>query len=370
MPRWKALPDELDPEIVEFTTQLRRVVDRSGLSLSEVGDRTGYSKTSWERYLNGRLLPPQGAISALAEATRTDVGHLATMWELAERAWGRAEMRHDMTMEAIRISQARDALAATGSTPVIKKARTRPAKPRPASSGPQRPSPSAQRPASAPFAAAAHGRNGQEPRHDGTTVLRRQNPAPSSAAGAPAPRHGAPEPPGPVSPAAAGANGKPSPARRAGMFLAGVAGALAVIVVAIFFLGLEESEQAAAPPEPEPSKVAKTLPAGVECSGADCAGKDPELMGCGGQYAETTSDAMVGDAYIELRYSEVCQAAWARVTDAAPGAALRIAAHEKSQDTSVGENTEGYTQMVAAKTAKDAEVCLTGAQGGQGCTRN
>lgn len=114
MPRWKALPDELDPQIREFTSQLRRLVDRSGLSIASVADRTGYSKTSWERYLNGRLLAPKGAIVALAEVTGTNPMHVTTMWELAERAWSRSEMRHDMTMEAIRISQARAALGEFG----------------------------------------------------------------------------------------------------------------------------------------------------------------------------------------------------------------------------------------------------------------
>lgn len=114
MPRWKALPDELDPQIREFTSQLRRLVDRSGLGIASVADRTGYSKTSWERYLNGRLLAPKGAIVALAEVTGTNPVHLTTMWELAERAWSRSEMRHDMTMEAIRISQARAALGEFG----------------------------------------------------------------------------------------------------------------------------------------------------------------------------------------------------------------------------------------------------------------
>jgi hypothetical protein len=108
------LPDELDPQIREFASQLRRLVDRSGLSVASVADRTGYSKTSWERYLNGRLLAPKGAIVALAEVTGTNPVHLTTMWELAERAWSRSEMRHDMTMEAIRISQARAALGEFG----------------------------------------------------------------------------------------------------------------------------------------------------------------------------------------------------------------------------------------------------------------
>ncbi|MFI9807758.1 DUF2690 domain-containing protein [Streptomyces sp. NPDC052301] len=114
MPRWKALPEELDPQIKEFTSQLRRLVDRSGLSVAALADRTGYSKTSWERYLGGRLLAPKGAIVALAEVTGTSPIHLTTMWELAERAWSRAEMRHDRTMEAIRISQARAALGDFG----------------------------------------------------------------------------------------------------------------------------------------------------------------------------------------------------------------------------------------------------------------
>ncbi|MFJ7331993.1 DUF2690 domain-containing protein [Streptomyces sp. NPDC101110] len=108
------MPDELDPQIREFTSQLRRLVDRGGLSIASVADRTGYSKTSWERYLNGRLLAPKGAIVALAEVTGTNPVHLTTMWELAERAWSRSEMRHDMTMEAIRISQARAALGEFG----------------------------------------------------------------------------------------------------------------------------------------------------------------------------------------------------------------------------------------------------------------
>lgn len=85
MPRWRALPDELDPQVREFASQLRRLVDRSGLSIASVADRTGYSKTSWERYLNGRLLAPKGAIVALAEVTGTNPIHLTTMWE-ARRA--------------------------------------------------------------------------------------------------------------------------------------------------------------------------------------------------------------------------------------------------------------------------------------------
>ncbi|MGW7790997.1 helix-turn-helix domain-containing protein, partial [Streptomyces tricolor] len=112
MPRWKALPDDLEPQIEEFTVQLRQSVDRSGLSIAALADRTGYSRTSWERYLGGRLLAPKGAVVALAEATGTHAGHLTTLWELAERAWSRAELRHDHARDALRITEARAALGA------------------------------------------------------------------------------------------------------------------------------------------------------------------------------------------------------------------------------------------------------------------
>ncbi|MFF2900577.1 helix-turn-helix domain-containing protein [Streptomyces sp. NPDC057966] len=114
MPRWKALSEELDPQVREFAGQLRRLVDRRGLSIAAVADRTGYSRTSWERYLNGRLLAPKGAVVALAEATGTSQAHLTTMWELAERAWSRSEPRQDITVLSVRIPGTGDTGGAGG----------------------------------------------------------------------------------------------------------------------------------------------------------------------------------------------------------------------------------------------------------------
>ncbi|MFF7096066.1 DUF2690 domain-containing protein [Streptomyces rubradiris] len=105
MPRWKALPDDLDPQIREFTDELRQLVDRSGLGIAALADRTGYGATSWERYLGGRLLAPKGAVIALAEVTGTPTGPLTTLWELAERAWRQAELRDGSTLQALRIAE-------------------------------------------------------------------------------------------------------------------------------------------------------------------------------------------------------------------------------------------------------------------------
>ncbi|MGO4427352.1 helix-turn-helix domain-containing protein, partial [Streptomyces sp. MCAF7] len=165
------------------------LVEHSELSLVAVADRTGYSKTSWERYLNGRLLPPQGAVVALAEATGTDVEHLSTLWELAERAWSRSELRHDVTMEAIRVAQARAALGETGPLPHSRNGRTaeeaeagwaytEPPRTEPPWAEPPRTAPEPQRPVTPrnepPQAATPHAEpSGAEPPHIAERAVRR-----------------------------------------------------------------------------------------------------------------------------------------------------------------------------------------------------
>ncbi|MGW0801356.1 helix-turn-helix domain-containing protein, partial [Streptomyces sp. NPDC002692] len=52
MSRWKALPTSLDERAQRLVIQLRWLKDRSGLSLTSLQSKTGYSRSSWERYLN------------------------------------------------------------------------------------------------------------------------------------------------------------------------------------------------------------------------------------------------------------------------------------------------------------------------------
>jgi len=413
MPRWKALPEELDPQVKEFANQLRRLVDRSGLGIAAVADRTGYSKTSWERYLNGRLLAPKGAIVSLAEVTGTNQNHLTTMWELAERAWSRSEMRHDMTMEAIRISQARAALGEFGPSPAPAGGRSSRSGGRQggagagtgvsttAASGPET-DPGADvrdagRPPSAP---AEQGATPRVPQQDQPQdqpqgqawpdVLAASGYGPGGPAGPPAPaakgqppapaaqgQHSVPAAQGQHSvPAAQGrppapaAQGRPAGRRKATMFLAGVVGALIVIAGAVLLadLGGDDSGKKAAAPSAEPVASAPKLPAGVECSGADCTGQDPETMGCGGQFASTVSRATVGGSLVEVRYSKTCAAAWARITKATPGDTVRISAGAAGQDGTVDADMDAYTPMVAVKKASDAKACATLASGTKGCT--
>lgn len=86
MPGWKSLPDELDPDVRAFTERLRRLIDRSGLGVTAVAERTGHERSAWDAYLNARLPAPRAAVVALAEVTGTDPAGLATDWERARAA--------------------------------------------------------------------------------------------------------------------------------------------------------------------------------------------------------------------------------------------------------------------------------------------
>ncbi|MFJ9638149.1 helix-turn-helix domain-containing protein [Streptomyces sp. NPDC101178] len=432
MPRWRALPEELDPQIREFTSQLRRIVDRSGLNTTAVADRTGFSKTSWERYLNGRLLPPRRAVVALADVTGTQQHHLTTMWELAERAWSRAEMRHDMTIEAIRVSQAREALGASDAADGGRNGAGRSAGGRHSASG----SASAGRGATATGTADAHGPDTGRPdtaRPDGhgpdaygpdaygpgAYGRDAHNP---DAHGPDAYGSGAygPDPYGfdaydsdlhradgraPSVPTQRGTVPPVPPQRQAGrpangargggvstsgrsrviMLAVGAAGAVIVVVGALMLAPSGDEPAEAAPPtptsqaptaaptsqapDPATEEPAPAPPAGVECQGDDCTGQNPDEMGCGGEYARTVTTTGIGASRVEVRYSEVCSAAWARLTEAGPGDTVTITG-SAAADGQNGEVTvtEAYTPMVAVRTAADAKACATLTSGTKGCT--
>ncbi|GGS93391.1 MULTISPECIES: helix-turn-helix domain-containing protein [Streptomyces] len=452
MPRWKALPDELDPQIKEFAGQLRRLVDRSELSIAALADATGYSKSSWEKYLNGRLLAPKGAIVALAEVTRTNPVHLTTLWELAERAWSRSEMRHDMTMEAIRISQARAALGdltapqsevrsgkglraenrteSRGEHRADKRGEHRAEKRgeksgaagrgaggavlRPGVAGPAGVAPTVPpvpaQPTPADSQDRAGGRSG-----DGSgggnswNIAGYRGPAPAGPRAAGAASYGAhvPGPGGPGGPGgparpardatvALGVAGEPgtapvarprggpppdgrAPGRRAGSggrrlttFVVSAVGVLVVAAGAFFLLDGGDDEKAAGT-RPSPSPTATTgpaLPAGVKCGGDQCAGKDAEAMGCGGDLVTTERTATVGTALVEVRYSKICGTAWGRVTQAGEGDEVTISAggDEQTGSVTVAGDTIAYTPMVAVGAPADAKACVLLASGEQGCT--
>ncbi|MFJ2264024.1 helix-turn-helix domain-containing protein [Streptomyces sp. NPDC087844] len=70
---------------------LRELRSATGLSLAALAAKTPYSKSSWERYLNGKALPPRQAVEQLCRLAGERQDRPLALWELAESAWsGRA----------------------------------------------------------------------------------------------------------------------------------------------------------------------------------------------------------------------------------------------------------------------------------------
>ncbi|WP_328942991.1 XRE family transcriptional regulator [Streptomyces sp. NBC_00250] len=363
MAGWKALPEELDPDVRAFTERLRRLIDRSGLGVTAVAERTGHERSAWDTYLNGRQPAPRSAVVALAEVTGSDPAGLATDWERAERAWARS---------AALVEGWGGGRGEPGTEP-----------------GPE-PEDGDGRGrgigAAGDVGAAGAAGDAVGARGDSTMQIRRVDPprptvpsAPAAAA-VPPPRN-----PGSDSASAAPPARTPdSPRRKALLYAAGVLGALLVVTAALLLVDLGgsdgEDDRVAAPPATTtapPATQRTSLPPGVNCAGADCTGQDPEAMGCGGALATTVALARVGAAQVEVRYSETCGAAWARLTQGSPGDTVTIRVGDDARRATVAPGTDtaavetdAYTPMVAVGSGTAARACGLLADGSEGCTAN
>jgi transcriptional regulator with XRE-family HTH domain len=85
--RWNELPAELHPHVHQLIVRLRRLKDGSELSTRQLAARTGYSAKSWQRYLNGRSLPPREAVEAMARIGGDDPTRLLALHEIAVQRW-------------------------------------------------------------------------------------------------------------------------------------------------------------------------------------------------------------------------------------------------------------------------------------------
>ncbi|SES48650.1 Protein of unknown function [Streptomyces sp. yr375] len=72
------------PESTKLAAALRELKDRTGLSLAKLAARTTFSKSSWERYLNGRTLPPRQAVQELCRLADEPDGRCLALRELAK----------------------------------------------------------------------------------------------------------------------------------------------------------------------------------------------------------------------------------------------------------------------------------------------
>ncbi|MFI2203611.1 helix-turn-helix domain-containing protein [Streptomyces sp. NPDC020192] len=61
--------------------EMRRLKDASGLSYGRLAGRTHYSRSSWERFLNGKQLPTRVAVEQLAAAVGKEPASLLAYWD-------------------------------------------------------------------------------------------------------------------------------------------------------------------------------------------------------------------------------------------------------------------------------------------------
>jgi transcriptional regulator with XRE-family HTH domain len=84
-------PGPLPPERARLASVLAELKAGTGLSLAALAAKTTFSKSSWERYLNGKTLPPRQAVQELCRLAGEPEGRCLALWELAESEWsGRA----------------------------------------------------------------------------------------------------------------------------------------------------------------------------------------------------------------------------------------------------------------------------------------
>ncbi|MGW6249479.1 DUF2690 domain-containing protein [Streptomyces roseolus] len=352
MSAWKALSGELDPDVRTFAERLRLVIDRSGLGVAAVAERTGHERADWDAYANAARPVPRSAVVALSDVTGADLGPLTAHWEHADRAWKRL-------LRERAVQEAPEAGTGTG---------VRPPGPAPEDVPADRADPVLPAAPAGPAAPA----DPADPA-DRTMRIRPVPPArergPSSV---PAPRPGSAAGRAPESgPPAARARRRASPL----LYVAGIVGAALVVTAAVLLvdLGGTGKAPAAAPPPPATTTAptpGPSLPEGVRCTGADCGGLDPEDMGCGGPLAITVARARVGAALVEVRHSEVCAAAWARISGGAPGDEVSVQSGTAVRVADVLADGDGgaYTAMIPVASGGAARACATLSGGEDGCT--
>jgi Predicted transcriptional regulators len=256
------------PECVALAEGLREARARTGLSLAALAERTAYSKSSWERYLNGKKPTPRQAVEALCALAGEPPGRLIALWELADAEWsGRASH-----------------------TPAIPQSE------------------------------------------------------PADAAGE-----------------VTGGGVIDSRARRRRPYALG-AGAVALAAVAVMAAWSLRGQDAGPPTSPAPAAL--NPPAG--CRGKTCEGKDAELMSC----ASSERSKVLGPrhrsrtgAYVQIRYSTACSAAWGRFWHTGSGDALEISAPgsspQRARIADAGAARDYvYTPMIDASDLTGLRVCF------------
>ncbi|MGW2813627.1 helix-turn-helix domain-containing protein [Streptomyces sp. NPDC001415] len=286
--------------------ELRRIKLASGFSYGQLADRTHYSRSSWERFLNGKQLPSKVAVEQFAAATRADPRPLLDLL-------GAAGQTQPPGQEPV----ADEALAPGPAAPEPGSATSESLEPLTAEPPQGSPRPSEPAPARRRFL--------------GRSSWRRRL--------------------GAVGYIASGA----------------VMGAVATVLVMGTASG---AGGAAKTPGAQASGSGTgqgaPVPAGgkvdARCSGDTCLRRDPQAMDCQWD-ASTSHDTWLRGMHIELRYSPACHAVWGRIENGAVGDVVKIRDRTGLElQATIRTDRDTYTQMLAVTDDAPAEsVTICGA---------
>ncbi|MER6095020.1 helix-turn-helix domain-containing protein [Streptomyces sp. NPDC001728] len=316
-----------------LAARMRAMKERSGLSYGRLADRTHYSRSSWERFLNGKQVPSRVAVEQLAAAAGEEKEPLLAL------------------LDEVLASERAAALAdGPGSVQTT---------------GPQSAG-RAQGPGPAPRAAPAQSAAPAAAVTTSTTTTKTAVPAPVPPTQDPAearPSRWAARKATRPAKAPAGSP-EPGPWRRRAVAWLPAARALgyvtlgallgAVISVLVLAPGNDPVGTVAGPSASataDGKKGAKSVPAAgtikVGCSSDTCLRREPQAMDCQWD-ATTVRQTWLRGMQIELRYSAACQAVWGRIEGGTIGDSVTIkdkGGHELSSEIRVERDT--YTRMLA-----------------------
>ncbi|KNE79668.1 hypothetical protein ADZ36_26265 [Streptomyces fradiae] len=363
---------------------MRELRKGTGLSLAALAERTPYSKSSWERYLNGKKQVPRQAVEALCRLAGERPERLLVLWDLADAEWsgrgafGSAAPRPPHAASTPRgrtaggragregpgagaearrpPAAARDGAGGTGAAPG-----------EPAGAEPRRApaEPSTGTPTGAPAGTSAETAGGTAAGGTAAGTTRTTGTTGTTAEAV----AGRPEAPGP--------GGHPlrplrwPPAARWRTVVVAAVGVAAAVAGALALGGvLPDGSGGKAAAGPGSSASASPSPPPPGCRGAACDGKDPESMGCGIAVRTLGGHRTAGGAGMEIRYSERCGAAWARIWQSGIGDRVRITAPGgRFQQATVADRYDAesylYTPMIGAGERSALRACLLPATGGQ-----
>ncbi|MFI0739630.1 helix-turn-helix domain-containing protein [Streptomyces sp. NPDC021100] len=302
----------LPAECARLAAVLRELRERTGLSLAALGGRTAFSKSSWERYLNGKKLPPREAVEALCALAGEPPARPLALWELAEQRWtGRAA------------SAPGDTGGGAGGAPV--------------------PPPGPVDAPAAPVPTAAVPDTGRR--------AGRRVPGWYLVVGAVALAAAVLLALVLLSDEDAATGTAPGPGAAGSSYAQSAPSGMSV---------------------PSPPSYAQSFEPG--CHGKDCEGADAQAMGCGAQGLPVTlaSRRSAGGDRIEIRYAEKCGAVWAKATGLRLGDRVELTlpgADAKEVRAASRRDTEVYlsTAMTATDDPRRARVCLRPAEGAAEC---